>query len=265
MSILRSETGTVHICGHRGHLVASPENTFASFRMAKKLGATICETDLVLSADGELILFHDATVDRTSNGKGLVSKMTLAELKALDVGSWFSPEFEGVRVPTLREAIVFARENGMLLQLELKVQGLDDLLFPKTAALLDELDAHDVVWFSSLDFRQLRDIKRQIPKVPTVGLSHTSFIDPVALAKEAHLDALQFDWHRFSPEEAIQLHRNGIAATVVVIATQKEIERRASYGDDIERRVAEWISDGHIDQLLGDDVAWVERVVRSAS
>lgn len=56
MSILRSETGTVHICGHRGHLVASPENTFASFRMAKELGATICETDLVLSADGELIL-----------------------------------------------------------------------------------------------------------------------------------------------------------------------------------------------------------------
>ncbi|WP_321936326.1 glycerophosphodiester phosphodiesterase [Paraburkholderia sp. J8-2] len=262
--LLRSSTGKIHICGHRGHSTGAPENTLAAFRAARALGGTTCETDLVLSADGELVLVHDETVDRTSDGKGLVSKMKLAQLKELDAGSWFSAEFAGERVPTLREALVLAREIGLTLQVELKIQGRDDELFPKTAALLDELDAHDLVTFSSFDFKQLRDIKLEIPKVPTVGITHSRLIDPVSIAREALMDAVSIEWPQFPAGDAIRLHENGIAAHLVV-PRPNMFARHAVYGEDLEKRLQEWIATGQVDQVLGDDVGFVSRVVSGHS
>jgi glycerophosphoryl diester phosphodiesterase len=260
MSLLRSETGKVHICGHRGHSVGAPENTLAAFRIAQSLGGTVCETDLALTADGELVLIHDETVDRTTNSNGLVARMPLAELQALDAGSWFSPEFAGERVPTLRSALELAREVGIMLQVELKVHGRDDELFPKIAALLEELNGHDLLQFSSFDFRQLRDIKREIPKVPTVGINHSRMIDPAALAREANLDAVNIEIQHFPSGEALQLHEAGFAAFLYVPRPEK-IATLAAYGRDLEKQVIEWVEDGRIDQLCGDDVGWLARLV----
>ena len=87
--------GTPLIIAHRGASLQAPENTMPAFRRAIELGADGIELDVHMSADGYLAVIHDETLDRTSNGKGLVKDRTLAELKSLDFGSWFSGDFKG--------------------------------------------------------------------------------------------------------------------------------------------------------------------------
>ncbi len=107
------------VFGHRGAMAYAPMNTAAAFQRAIDLGAHGAELDVQLSRDGRLVIVHDATVDATTNGSGAVADLTLAELKALDAGSWFGAEFAGETIPTLDE--VFARFGSeLLINVEIK-------------------------------------------------------------------------------------------------------------------------------------------------
>lgn len=108
------------IIGHRGAPGHAPENTMASFRRAVEMGATFIETDLRLSHDAKFVAMHDATLDRTSNGRGLVRDFTLAQLRELDAGSWYGHEFAGEKIPMLEEILNFAREADVVFYLEIK-------------------------------------------------------------------------------------------------------------------------------------------------
>ena len=92
------------IIGHQGVAGQAPENTLAGFRAASLIGLTWVEFDVMLSGDGNLVLIHDETVNRTTNGKGKVAGLTLEELKKLDAGSRFNPRFRRQRIPTIYEA-----------------------------------------------------------------------------------------------------------------------------------------------------------------
>lgn len=117
---------------HRGASAAAPENTIPAYRAALRAGITRLDLDVRFTRTGIPVVMHDSTVDRTTDGTGRVSGMTLAELRSLDAGSWFSPEFAGAKVPTLRQALDFGRTRGATFQLELKgrptAQQLDDFL-----------------------------------------------------------------------------------------------------------------------------------------
>jgi len=114
------------IFGHRGAAGEFPENTLLSFERALECGATCLETDIHASRDGHLVLFHDESLERTTNGRGLLKECTLAELKSLDAGYRFRPDrgashpFRGVglRIPTLEE--FFSRFPGVKVTLEMK-------------------------------------------------------------------------------------------------------------------------------------------------
>jgi len=102
------------ICAHRGASHTHPENTLVAFHEALRLGAHMIEFDVRRSRDGELVLMHDRTVNRTTDGKGAVAKLTLAELRELNAGSWKGEEFAGEGVPTLDEALAMMPENVWL-------------------------------------------------------------------------------------------------------------------------------------------------------
>jgi glycerophosphoryl diester phosphodiesterase len=89
--------------GHRGAAAVAPENTIASFRRAVELGAQAVELDVQRTKDGHLVVMHDDTVDRTTDGTGHVAELTLARIRRLDAGSWNGTAFAGERVPTLDE------------------------------------------------------------------------------------------------------------------------------------------------------------------
>ncbi len=124
LTMQTSHRQTVWNIAHRGASGHAPENTLAAFRLAVELGAQFIETDLQVSRDARIVAMHDATVNRTTDGRGHISKMTLAELRALDAGAWFKDagglSFAEERVPTLEEILVFAREAGVFFYLELK-------------------------------------------------------------------------------------------------------------------------------------------------
>lgn len=109
---------------HRGASTERPENTLAALRRAIRAGATATEVDVRTSADNELVLLHDATLDRTSSGTGPISEASLAELQQLDAGSWFDSRYRKQTIPTLRQALVVCRGRIDIL-LDLKGTGED--------------------------------------------------------------------------------------------------------------------------------------------
>lgn len=113
-------TGKVVVVGHRGALAHAPENTVVSFETAKALGSHAFECDVRLTADGAVVVMHDATVDRVTNGCGEVSKMRLAELRALDAGSHFGAAYAGARIPTFDEVLEAACRLDLDLVVEIK-------------------------------------------------------------------------------------------------------------------------------------------------
>jgi glycerophosphoryl diester phosphodiesterase len=102
------------LCAHRGAMSTHPENTLPALQEAVRLGAHMIEFDIQLTKDGALVLMHDATVDRTTNGKGKVADLTLAEIKALDAGSKLDARFAGTRIPTFEEALAVFPKNVWL-------------------------------------------------------------------------------------------------------------------------------------------------------
>ena len=98
------------ICAHRGLDERVPENTLAAFEAALKRNMAI-EFDVQMTMDEQLVIMHDGTVDRTTDGSGHVSQLRLADLKALDAGSWFGSQFAGQRVPTFDEALEVVRSH----------------------------------------------------------------------------------------------------------------------------------------------------------
>ena len=258
---LRMTPKTMRLAGHRGHSYAAPENTFAAFGLARELGGqgVTCETDLALTSDGQLLLIHDETVDRTTDGHGLVRNMTADQLRRLDAGSWFSPEFAGERIPTLREALEFARANDIIYQLEVKVYNRNDEVFPRLKAVVDDMKAYDLLQFSAFDFTLLKELKAYIPQVPTVGLSHSILIDPAAPALDAGVDAVNLEILNFPSMECVKLHRAGIAV-FLHIPVGEMLDRYAAYGWNMRKDIVGWIRDGHLDQVISNDVAAVKSV-----
>lgn len=155
------------ILAHRGDSANAPENTLAAFRKALENGADGIELDVMLSADQKLVVIHDDTLDRTSNGHGKVGEMPLAALRELDAGSWFDLKFKGEHIPLLDE--VFAEFGGkFLINVELKnYKTPKDNLTDFVVALVKRHGLSDSVLLSSFNGRNLLRAKSLAPEIRT--------------------------------------------------------------------------------------------------
>ncbi len=116
----RIEAVLPRVIGHRGAAACAPENTLAGFRKAKALGCRWVEFDVRLTADGRPVLLHDNRLERTTDGRGRVSALSLAAVRRHDAGRWFHSSFAGERVPTLEQALMLLAELGLGANVELK-------------------------------------------------------------------------------------------------------------------------------------------------
>lgn len=147
---------------HRGASGRAPENTHAAFAAALALGAEAIELDVQLSADGELVVIHDETLERTTDGAGPVGDRTAAELAALDAGSWFAPEFRGERIPLLADVIAQVRDR-VTLNVEIKSARDLGVIEPKLAALVAAERATEWIVFSSFHAEAVRGMRAYAP------------------------------------------------------------------------------------------------------
>lgn len=154
------------VLAHRGDRAHAPENTLPSFELAFSHGADAIELDAKLTADGHIVVFHDATLERTTNGKGRVARKALTELRVLDAGSYFSEGFRGERIPLLEE-VFDALGKKLIINVELKNYDTpgDDLV-ERVCDLVVKCGLQERVIFSSFLARNLNKARRLLPGVP---------------------------------------------------------------------------------------------------
>ncbi|MFP4510466.1 MAG: glycerophosphodiester phosphodiesterase [Spirochaetaceae bacterium] len=157
----------VFVQAHRGYSSDYPEQTMRAFKEAVAAGSDRLEMDLSLTADDRIVLHHDNTLDRTTNGSGPVRAHSLEQLRQLDAGSWKHPQFANERIPTLEEVITQI-PPPITLNLEIKVWKLEreEILatIQKSIEIVQSLDALDRVVFSSFAMEALMHVRTLVPQ-----------------------------------------------------------------------------------------------------
>ena len=154
---------------HRGVSARFPENTLAAFSAAIDAGAHMIELDVCLSRDRQLVVIHDKTVNRTTNGSGAVKSLTIQQIRHLDAGSWFDPRFYAERLPTLDQALDTV--NGhLLVNIEIKPEAFEahgpaDAVERQVLDLVGEKDMLDDVLVSCFEWRVLESLRRMSPDI----------------------------------------------------------------------------------------------------
>jgi glycerophosphoryl diester phosphodiesterase len=210
---LLQERGRVWVVGHRGAMSYCPENTLSSFERALELGADWNELDVHLTRDGGLAVVHDEAVDRTTNGHGLVKDHTLAELKQLDAGAWFGPQFAGQRIPTLAEVLDWARERDTVVDIEIKnapfyYSGIEEAV----VTTLDRAAMTEQAIVISFDHHAVQRVKALDNRVATGVLYAGRPVDAgLAMAQAANADALLPHWAYVTADDVRAAHDAGLA------------------------------------------------------
>jgi len=151
------------VFAHRGASGAAPENTLAAFQAALDAGADGIELDVSRCASGEIVVMHDNTVDRTTDGAGAISDLSLEAMRALDAGSWFGPQFAGERVPLLAE-VLDAFGASLRINIEIKGRGRrGDGIEGEIAAMVRARGVQETVVISSFSLAALRRMREAAP------------------------------------------------------------------------------------------------------
>lgn len=176
------------IIAHRGASAHAPENTIESFQLAKEMGADYIEMDLHLTKDGHLIVIHDETVDRTTDGTGNVRELTLTEIKQLDAGSWFSDDFKGVKVPTMEEVFnKFGHDINYCIEIKSPNvnKGIEEKLLTmlNKYKLLGKVASKGKVIIQSFNKKSLINIHEMNRSIPLVQLMKKNEIEKYDFTK----------------------------------------------------------------------------------
>ena len=238
------------ILAHRGDLAHAPENTLPSFSQAIQKGADGIELDAKLTADGHVIVIHDATVDRTTNGKGKVASFNLGAIRKLDAGSWFDSKFANTQIPLLEEVFETVSKDK-LINIELTNYSTpNDGLTQKVCELIKKHNNQKQILFSSFFSYNLKIAMQTLPEAPRGLLTMPGLIG---------LWARSFGF-MFGEYQALHPHISN--------ASKEQIQR----AHRLKRRVHVWtantpaeitrLKDWNVDGLFTDDPETAVRVLR---
>jgi glycerophosphoryl diester phosphodiesterase len=263
-SFLASDAGRVHVCAHRGYSVRYPENTLPALQAAKAAGATTVEIDVLLTADDEPIVLHDLTVDRTTDGHGFAAGLTLEQIRSLDAGIRFDPGFAGTKIPTVAEALGWAKTERMGVVLEIKEAERPDLAFDRVAALLKVSRTLDQVIVISFDHTVLKRGRERHPTLRTEAITHAKHADLLGVLTACGASSVSIELDMFRPDDAQALHQAGFSNRLSMPRPEKLVEYWRG-GRDRLPKIAQWIADGFVDSISGDDVPFIARLVERAA
>lgn len=207
----------------------------AAFRHAIDVGARFVELDVQMSSDDELVVIHDETLDRTTNGHGPVGSHTFEELRQLDAGSHFGPEYAGECIPTLREVLDLCVPVGVGVIIELKSPGIYTGMEEKVAALVGEmwLRGAENLWCISFDHAsicRMRELDAALPLGYLYEWDVESFVSP-----DDTVQALcpYFRTPLAHPEQVVEAHRLGKFVFVYTVNEAEEMRQLVQAGIDV--------------------------------
>lgn len=225
------------IMGHRGYQANYPENTMVSFLAAVKAGAQFVELDVSLTRDREVIVMHDDTVDRTTDGTGLVADYTLADLKRLDAGSWFQPKFAGERVPMLAEVLKQVGTQAFI-NIEVKsyptaVAGRQGLIEERVVEEVQKAAMAKRVLVSSFDAGVIARVTKIDPAVTVALIAERSDpLESVAQCKGLGVFSFHPDLAFLDHETVKALHNAGVHVFPWNIDAAGDVQKALSLGVD---------------------------------
>ena len=218
------------IIAHRGFKKKYPENTLVAFQAAMDTGVPMIELDVTLSRDRKLVVIHDATLNRTTNGHGPVHDYTLEELKQLDAGSWFHADFAEQRLPELGEVLELV-DGRVITNIEIKSHAYEphhppDAIEKQVVEMVKKKKLLDSILISSFDSNVLEQISL-METPPQIALISKSPLKRNTVEKCKYLRT--FSWHPdqqiVTPKQVVKLHAAGIRVFPYKVDTQEDCAR----------------------------------------
>ena len=250
---LATSTWAAQSVAHRGASGHAPENTLSAIHKAIDMGSQYVEIDVQLSSDGKVVVIHDESVGRTTDGDGLVKDLSLAELKSLDAGSWFSKDYAGAKIPSLEEVLLLDFKQSKLI-IEVKNSGnMHPGLEKKIVDLVHKTMKSESVIYKSFGLETLAIFRDLDPKVEQVYVTIGPIIDGILVID---------DWARFGSlfdvdAEYYQVHR--FLASHSLVRKVKEAGKKLIIWDVQKPKHFEKMKELGIDIIETD---WPEKVIR---
>jgi len=218
----------------------APENTLVSFEEAIRRGADLIELDVQLSQDGEVVVIHDTSVDRTTNGEGLVRDLSWKRIKTLDAGAWYGPEFAHQYVPSLKDVLYrfktrkTARHHALGLLIEMKtIRGSGGSLADAVVRILHQEQFSERAVVISFDSVALQEVHAADKRIPTGFLySEEKDESPIALAKDIGAHAILPRKTAVTSRLVANAHKSSIAVATWTANTKNEMKRLLTCGVD---------------------------------
>lgn len=222
------------VVAHRGYSGIAPENTIASAREAINAGATGSEFDIRATKDGVIVLLHDGTFDRTTDGKGKPEEMTFEEIRKLDAGSWKDPKYAGEKVPTLDETLASLKDSGCIPVIEVKVEGISQQVVDAVRKA-DMLDQAAVIAFSGNVVKEIRELEPNLPCywLWSETLEGTPEEQAEAIFNEAakyNTNMVDLNYGMLSPEVVKELKRRGMKVWCWTVNNPVEMDALMRWG-----------------------------------
>lgn len=219
------------VWAHRGASDYAPENTLEAFALAVKQGADGVELDVQMTKDGKLVVAHDETIDRVSNGSGRIIDYTLAQLREFTFNK-IHPEYPSARIPTLKEVYELLQPTGLTVNVELKTgivlyNGLEE----KVLKLAKKMDMESRVIYSSFYHKSLVKLKKLEPSARTGILYSDGWLDVVKYGKKMNADALHPAlYHLQSGKLVKQAKEHGLNLHVWTVNRKEDMEAMTKLG-----------------------------------
>lgn len=224
------------VIAHRGASAYYPENTMVAIEAAVSMNAEMIELDVMLSRDGEPVVFHDAILNRITSSSGELVNFDLDYLRQLDAGSWFDPRFSDQRIPTLGEVVSYAR-GKVALNIEIKTGAYanttDDGIERKCVNQVRECGMERHVIFSSFNYEVIRRVKELAPEIPAALLYNRKQSGgklPSELIRHYGADAFNCNYWQLNKRRYRDLRANGIPFFVYTIDSERRMKKLLNLG-----------------------------------
>lgn len=219
------------IVAHRGFCQQYPENTMLAFRRAVEIDCDGIELDVQLTSDGEAVIIHDETINRTTNGEGLVRDMTLAELRTFNAHGEFAGMFDFQPIPTLREYLSYMADKRLFTNLELKNSIFDyPQLEEKVVWLIREYRLENRCSFSSFNHFSMMRCKELAPDMTTGLLTSSWIVNAGAYGKAIGADYINCIYSFCTPENVAEVQRHGLNCNAWTVNNLEHMRMLAALG-----------------------------------
>lgn len=222
-----------YVEAHRGAPSFCPENTISAFNKAVELNADLIEIDVQLTKDNEVLVFHDNTLDKKSTGTGFIHDYTLSELKQLDVGSWYSPNFTGERMPTLEETLHWAK-GKIWLSIEVKhTEYFQEQLVKRVVELVKAFKMEEQVQIISFNHYMLAEVRKYSKKIITSAICPCRIMNPVSYLQSFDAQVLNGPGYYLTKDLIDEIHKAGLYVNGGMVDDPALWRKYAAWGVDL--------------------------------